>query len=102
MAIATLTFPPFTLDLHNTCLWRGDKQIALTAKNLAVLHYLAVHAGRLVTQAELLKAVWPDVRVSPGILRYTSGRFDALLKIPRTPPTLSRPCEDRGIGLSNQ
>src|SRR5271157_3754587 len=58
-------FPPFRLDPINQCLWRRgeagqDERVSLTPKAFAVLRYLVEHAGRLVTQDELLEAVWPD------------------------------------------
>jgi DNA-binding winged helix-turn-helix (wHTH) protein len=43
--------------------------VPLPPKTFAVLRYLVEHAGRLVTKEELLKAVWPDIRVSEGVLK---------------------------------
>jgi len=68
-------FPPFPLDTENQCLWRrrdapGDERVLLTPKAFAVLRYLVEHAGRLVTQDELLDAVWPDTFVQPEVLKY--------------------------------
>jgi DNA-binding winged helix-turn-helix (wHTH) protein len=67
-------FPPFRLDPMNQCLWRrrttvADERILLPPKAFAVLHYLVAHAGRLVTQEELLEAVWPETYVQPEVLR---------------------------------
>src|SRR5215471_13415350 len=64
-----LIFPPFRLALEHEQLWRGPDQVPLRPKTFAVLHYLVTHAPRLVTQAELLQAVWADAYVSEGILR---------------------------------
>jgi len=64
-----LIFPPFRLDLEHEQLWRGPDQVPLRPKTFAVLHYLVTHAPRLVTQAELLHAVWADTYVSEGLLR---------------------------------
>lgn len=55
-------FPPFRLDPANQCLWRsteigGEQRVPLKPKAFAVLRYLVEHAGRLVTQEELLGAV---------------------------------------------
>jgi len=55
-----MLFLPFRLDLVNECLWRRERTIALRPKVFAVLRYLVEHPGRLVTQEELLNAVWPD------------------------------------------
>src|SRR5271166_1321383 len=67
-------FPPFRLDFVNQCLWRrGDgadeQRIPLTPKAFAMLRYLVEHTGRLVTQDELLDAVWPDTFVQPEVLK---------------------------------
>jgi DNA-binding winged helix-turn-helix (wHTH) protein/tetratricopeptide (TPR) repeat protein len=68
-------FPPFRLDTENQCLWRrgdapDDQRVMLTPKAFAVLRYLVERAGRLVTQDELLEAVWPDTFVQPEVLKY--------------------------------
>src|ERR1700693_655806 len=62
-------FPPFRLDPVNQCLWRGDARITLVPKVFAVLTYLVEHPGRLVTQDELLEAIWPETYVQPEVLR---------------------------------
>ena len=67
-------FPPFRLDLVNQCLWRlsddaDEQRILLTPKAYAVLRYLVEHSGRLVTQDELLEALWPDIFVQPEVLK---------------------------------
>ena len=71
----TKVFPPFRLDTINQCLWRRgeageEERVLLTPKAFAVLSYLVEHAGRLVTQEELLDAVWPDTFVQPEVLKY--------------------------------
>lgn len=68
-------FPPFRLDSVNECLWRRsecaeDQRVPLTPKAYAVLAYLVDRAGRLVSQEELLEAVWPDTFVQPEVLKY--------------------------------
>src|SRR5271166_6455909 len=67
-------FPPFRLDLVNQCLWRhsdgaDEQRIVLTPKAFAMLRYLVEHAGRPVTQDELLDALWPDTFVQPEVLK---------------------------------
>ena len=73
-SLSTKEFPPFRLDTVNECLWRrrddGDEErIRLTPKAFAVLRYLVNNPGRLVTQNELLEAVWPDTFVQPEVLK---------------------------------
>ena len=60
---------PFRLDLVNDHLWQGEEVVPLRPKLFAVLRHLAEHAGRLVTQEELRKAVWPGTVVSESVLR---------------------------------
>ena len=73
-SVSTKEFPPFRLDTVNECLWRrqddaDDERIRLTPKAFAVLRYLVSNPGRLVTQNELLEAVWPDTFVQPEVLK---------------------------------
>jgi DNA-binding winged helix-turn-helix (wHTH) protein/tetratricopeptide (TPR) repeat protein len=67
-------FSPFRLDTVNECLWRSseagaDERILLTPKSFEVLRYLVEHAGRLVTQRELLDAVWPGTFIEPQAVK---------------------------------
>ncbi len=67
-------FPPFRLDALNQCLWRrtdsdAEERLLVTPKAYAVLNYLAERPGRLVTQRELIEAVWPDVVVQQQVLK---------------------------------
>jgi len=63
------SFQQFRLDDINQCLLRGDARVPIMPKPFAVLRYLIENAGRLVTQDELLAAVWPDAYVQPEVLR---------------------------------
>src|SRR5260370_37761582 len=67
-------FPPFRLDTVNQCLWRhrtkqADERILLTPKAFAVLRYLLEHPGRLVTHAELVKALWRASTVQREVMK---------------------------------
>ena len=67
-------FRQFRLDTVNQCLWRRkdsgeDERLLLKPKPYAILRYLVDHAGRLVTQDELLDAVWPETHVQPDVLK---------------------------------
>ena len=67
-------FHPFRLDTINECLWRqsdtgSEERILLPPKAYGVLRYLVERAGRLVTQNELLDAVWPDTHIQPEGLK---------------------------------
>jgi len=76
---APVVFPPFRLDLANEQLWRDDQLVPLPPKTFALLRYFVEHAGRLITKDEVLNAVWPDTRVSAGVLKgYIRDLRDAL------------------------
>ena len=96
---STKEFPPFRLDTFNECLWRsGDigsvERILLPPKAFAMLHYLVEHAGRLVTQDELLDALWPDTFVQPEVLKSRVREIRSVLgddcRNPRFIETLPR------------
>ena len=84
-------FPPFRLDTINECLWRHeddgeDERIHLAPKAFAVLRYLVQHAGHVVTQQELLKALWHDTFVQPDVLKtYVLDIRSALGDRPKNP-----------------
>jgi DNA-binding winged helix-turn-helix (wHTH) protein len=67
--------PLLKIDAANGCVWRRGKRISLSPTDFAVLQYLAAHAGRLVTHAELLKAVWPTTTVDKGVLKVRLRRI---------------------------
>ena len=86
---STKEFDPFRLDTINQCLWRrndegrsdssNEERILLTPKVFAILRYLVDHAGRLVTQDELLDAVWSDTHVQPEVLKRHIFEIRAIL-----------------------
>ena len=63
------SFHSFRLDSADQCLWRGDERAQITPKAFDVLRYLVENAGRLVTQDELLEALWPETYVNQEVLR---------------------------------
>jgi len=62
-------FPPFRLDIGDRTLWCDGQRVPLTPKAFAVLQFLVERAGRLVTQDELLEALWPNTFVQPEVLK---------------------------------
>lgn len=61
-AAATITVGDLVIDTRSTLVRRGQRPIALTAKEYAFLLYLARHAGRVVSRAELMSHVWDESR----------------------------------------
>jgi DNA-binding winged helix-turn-helix (wHTH) protein/tetratricopeptide (TPR) repeat protein len=67
-------FDSFRLDTVNHSLWRGEERLSLAPKAFDVLRYLVEHADRLVTQDEILEALWPDTYVNPEVVKkYVLG-----------------------------
>ena len=64
-----IEFPPFWLDKTNQCVVRGHERIALTPKAYSVLEHLLSRAGEIVSQSELLEAVWFETYVQPEIVK---------------------------------
>lgn len=69
-----IEFPPFRIDVDNQCVWEqrageADRRIVLRPKAFEMLCHLARNAGRVVTEAELLEAVWPRIYVQPEAIR---------------------------------
>ncbi|RDI51038.1 response regulator [Nocardia mexicana] len=55
---AKLTVGDLTLDPNTHSCRRGTEEVPLTAKEFAVLEQLAVHAGAIVSKADILQHVW--------------------------------------------
>jgi serine/threonine-protein kinase len=73
-------FDAFRMDLTDGTLWRGDEEIRLPPRALALLQYLIERAGRVVSKQALMDAAWKDAHVSEtslteaiGVLRQTLG-----------------------------
>jgi DNA-binding winged helix-turn-helix (wHTH) protein/tetratricopeptide (TPR) repeat protein len=84
---APIRFASFVFDAAEGRLLRGAEVLPLRRRALAVLHYLTLRPGRLVTKAELFAAVWPDVTVSEIVLAVCISELrkalDDSAKIPR-------------------
>src|SRR6202011_1203781 len=63
------SFQSFRLDAAEHSLWRGEKRVQITPKAFDVLCYMVENAGRLVSQDELLQALWPETYVNQEVLR---------------------------------
>src|SRR6202040_252502 len=63
------SFLSFQLDPENHSLWRGEERLQITPKAFDVLCYMVEKAGNLVTQDEILEALWPETYVNPEVLR---------------------------------
>lgn len=71
-----------TLDPATRAARRGDRDIELTVKEFALLRYLMVNAGRAVSRARILDAVWqyafePGTNVVDVCVRRLRQKVDA-------------------------
>lgn len=74
-----ISFGDFQLDRRTRRLRCRGSERPLRAKSSAVLLYLAEHPNRLVTHAELQRAVWAGTAVSPSVLRVSIREIRAAL-----------------------
>jgi TolB-like protein/DNA-binding winged helix-turn-helix (wHTH) protein/Flp pilus assembly protein TadD len=63
------SFKAFRLDMANHILWRDGDRVPIAPKSFDVLAYLVEHADSVVTQDEILEALWPETYVNPEVLR---------------------------------
>ncbi|WP_067462394.1 response regulator transcription factor [Actinomadura macra] len=57
-AAPSITLGDLTVDPAARRVFRGDEEVELTAKEFAVLEHLASNAGRVVSKAQIMEAVW--------------------------------------------
>jgi DNA-binding winged helix-turn-helix (wHTH) protein len=62
-------FHSFRLDVVNHCLWHREDRVSLPPKSFDVLRYLVEHRDRLVTQDELLTALWQETYANPEVIK---------------------------------
>jgi len=60
---------------------RGGQEVALSAREYALLEYLVHHAGQILTREQLAAHVWSDVAVESNVIdvyvRYLRQKVDA-------------------------
>jgi len=74
-----LSFGPFSLFPAERLLKKADKPIAIGGRALDILIELMERAGEVVTNKELISAVWPDVVVEKGNLRFQMATLRRLV-----------------------
>ncbi len=89
-----IEFGEIAIDLHRRTVSRNAEPVHLTPKGFALLAELAKHAGRVLTHAQLLRAVWGPaqqdhvdyLRVAVGTLRKKLERDPANPELIRNEP----------------
>src|SRR5262249_56382949 len=77
-------------------LWRGDERVPRAAKAFDLLRYLVEHADRLVTQEEILEALWSDTYVNPEVVKKYILGIRKVLGDRREKPDFIRTFPKRG------
>src|SRR4029077_17710857 len=62
-------FGPFRLEVGEQRLWKGNNELKLRRKPFAILRFLTANPLRLVTQEEVVEAVWGKIAMSESLLR---------------------------------
>lgn len=80
-AAAELRVGDLRLDRVARRAWRGERTIALTAREFTLLNYLMIHAGKAVSRTRLLSQVWglhfdPGTRIVDVYVRYLRLKLD--------------------------
>jgi two-component system, OmpR family, response regulator len=71
------------LDTARHRCWRGDTEVALTAREFSVLEYLVRRAGQVTRKRDLLDGVWEyDFDGDPNIVEVYVGRLRRKLDEP--------------------
>jgi DNA-binding winged helix-turn-helix (wHTH) protein len=91
-----LFFPPFHLDLTTESLWSGAQRLPLRPKAWALLRYLVENPQRLISQAELLEAIWHREYVSDGLLRGSIRELRRVLQDEAMAPRFIETVSGRG------
>ncbi|MCC6436831.1 MAG: response regulator transcription factor [Acidimicrobiales bacterium] len=69
-----LTVGPLSLDVTSRRVSVGDRSVELTAREFAVLEYLAHRPGAVVSKSELLQHVWEQVETTdPNVVEVYVG-----------------------------
>jgi len=60
VAAPTLHVGDLTIDTAGHRVFRGDREVALTSKEYALLEYMARNADRVISRAEIAEHVWDE------------------------------------------
>jgi DNA-binding winged helix-turn-helix (wHTH) protein len=91
-----LAFDPFVLDPVAGGLYGRSGPLPLTPKAFALLEYLAVNAGRLVSKRELLDTLWPRRYVTDGVLKVCVREIRCVLGDDARAPAFIETAHRRG------
>jgi DNA-binding response OmpR family regulator len=92
-----LTVGDLVVDTATHHIYRAGRGVELTAREFAVLEYLARHAGQVVSRTELLEHVWDaNFEGSTNVVDVYVGYLRRKLERPRQPTLIHTV---RGVGF---
>ena len=92
-----LTFGKLTVDLARRLVILDEEEVKLTPTEYEILKYLSLHAGRVVTHGQLLRAVWgPNYQEETQYLRVYIGQLRR--KIEKSPTQPRYIMTEAGVG----
>ncbi|WP_420383207.1 response regulator [Novosphingobium sp.] len=95
--VAKITLGDVEIDLAARIVRRGGEEVHLTPKEYGMLAELAKHAGRVITHAHLLRAVWgPGHEHDVEYLRVAARGIRRKLEVDPASPALLR--NEPGVG----
>ncbi|WP_428334272.1 response regulator [Novosphingobium sp.] len=95
--VAKITLGDVEIDLAARIVRRGGEEVHLTPKEYSMLAELAKHAGRVITHAHLLRAVWgPGHEHDVEYLRVAARGIRRKLEVDPASPALLR--NEPGVG----
>lgn len=91
-----LSFADLTIQPQTRQAFRGGRELALTAKEFAMLQYLLAHQGVVVTRTDLIEKVWGmDFDTFSDVLKVMISRLRKKLEADGEPPLIHTV---RGVG----
>jgi DNA-binding response OmpR family regulator len=91
---SVLTVGDLVLDTASHAAYRGNREVALSVKEFALLRYFMLNAGRVISSGELIEHVW-DETVDPtsSVTRVTIGTLRRKLAPAVLPDAAEQPLE---------
>jgi adenylate cyclase len=81
------------------CISRENEKISIEPKVIEVLAYLAEHPGEVLSQKQIIQAVWSDTFVSDEVLRYSISELRKAFHDDAKNPSVIQTIPRRGYRL---
>ena len=96
-APSILQFADLTVELGTGEVRRGERRVALTAREFALLTYLLRHPRQVLSREQLLEAVWTGEETDDNVVAVYIGYLRSKLEAPGEPRLIQT---IRGFGYS--